>query len=359
MTHSVDLRPIGRRTRNLRSSRWFVVLLLVSVSACGGQSVTFVASKAKIGPADTVTLSGAFRDAEGGLEVGLESSTGGTAFEPTGQTTTTASSGAFTFSYKPSSPGMTNLRAVLVKGGKSVTTDELTVTVLEATSIKTRLGHSTEVGLGEKGTLVGAVSPAERGRAVTLEASTDGETWVSVGAPATTDGEGSFMLSAPTDAYGAIQVRATAIETLVHEAASGKAFKIFVVDYEAAAAQYQSCVEPANTAGDATNTAVGRYTAGTIPWSALKKTTMLYAQAVADEIRCLEDHSWPPSIAGIVRDLAQQEAVVLDATRKATAAKTSDAYFAAFGTDFRSATDKGASDAKKIRRALELPARTG
>ncbi|MDR7086171.1 hypothetical protein J2X11_001010 [Aeromicrobium panaciterrae] len=319
--------------------------------------MSFVASRSKVGPADTITLSGAFSDKVAGLEVELQSSTRGSAFEPTGQATITDSSGAYTFSYKPGSRVKTSLRVVLVNGDKTVVSRELAITVLEATAIKSHLEGPTEVALDEKVTVIGTVSPAELGRAVTLEATVDGTTWVSVGAPVTTANNGSFTLRAPTTNAGAITVRATVLETPQHAAASGKPMNFFVIDHEAAA-HYLSCVKPANEAGDALNTAISRHNAGAISWSALKKATTVYAQGLDEEIRCLKNYSWPSLVAGLISDLARQEAVVYDATKRALSAKTSATYLAAFGTDFRKAGDRGASDGAKIRRGLGLPAST-
>ncbi len=179
MTHLLELLRRVRNTRHLRSVNGFLAFLLMfSLSACGGQSVSLVASKYTVGPADTITLSGALSDEKAGLEVELQSSAGGSAFQATGQSTTTDRSGAYTFSYKPKSPGKTNLRVVLVSGAKPVPTHAIVITVLEATEIKSQLRGSSEVSLGERDTVVGVVLPAERGRAVWLETSTDGTTWV-------------------------------------------------------------------------------------------------------------------------------------------------------------------------------------
>ncbi len=135
--------------------------------------------------------------------------------------------------------------------------------------------------------------------------------------------------------------------------------KLFVSDYRAAAAQYLSCVYTANKAGEASNAAISKYDAGEISWSTLKTTSKVYAQRVAEQIRCLRNFPWPRSVAGLIRDLAQQAAVVFDATMRAISAKTSATYFAAFGADFRKAEEAGGSAAEKIRRKLGLPESAG
>ncbi len=360
MTHSLELLRRVRNPRHLRSVNGFLAFLLMfSLSACGGQSVSLVASKYKVGPADTITLSGAFSDEKAGLEVELQSSTGSSAFEPTGQATTTDRSGAYTFSYKPSSPGKTNLRVVLVNGAKPVVTRELVITVLEATAIKSHLSGRPK-WVSERETPSSAPSRRQneavwcRSKHRPME-----RPGLRSVAAVTTDSDGSFTLGAPTTGAGAMKVRPTVSETQTHEAASGAPMKLFVSDYKAAGAQYLSCVYTANKAGEASNAAISKYDAGEISWSALKKTNKVYAQGVAEQIRCLKNYSWPPSVAGLVRDLAQQAAVVLDATMTAISAKTSASYFAAFGAEFRKAEEAGGSDAEKIRRKLGLPESAG
>ncbi len=359
MTHSLESPRRGRKIPHSRSIRGLLALLLATLlTACGGQPASLEASRYKVGPGDTITLSGASSDEMAGLKVQLQSSVNGSAFEDTGQATTTDRSGAYTFSYKPRSRGKTTLR-VVINGAKSVTTREIAITLLDATQIESHLRGSSEVGLGERDIIVGTVSPAERGRVVSLETSTDGTTWIAVPAAVTTDADGSFTLRAPTTGAGAMRVRPTVSETPTHTAANGTPIKLFVSDYRAAGNQYLNCIYASNRAGEASNAAISEYDAGVISWSDLKKATKVYAQSVAEQITCLKNYSWPPSVAGPVRDLARQDAVIYDATMEASSAETAASYYAAFGADFRRADDAGQSAAAKIRRKLGLPASAG
>jgi hypothetical protein len=338
-----------------------VTLTLVVLTSCSSSpkkaTATLVASQSKIGVGSSVTLTGAVTKRTAGLIVHLESGSAG-AYTATDQAASTDGSGAYSFTYKPSTAGVVTVRAEVTDGNKVIDSPDVSLTVLGATSVTAALSHA-EVGLGKNASITGRVAPAITGRAVTLQTSPDGTTWTSTAATTTTDSSGGFDLMAPTAAAGSTRLRILAAESATDAEGTSVAVTLYVADYKAAGARYLACVKPGNSAGDKVNKASIAYNAGTFSFSDLKKSDAAYANALKAEITCFEGYSWPPSVAGLVKDIGLQAAVDADSETQVSHAKTLDVYNALSGArEVTAAATAASADAAKIRHGLGLPARS-
>lgn len=205
-----DGHHVGHRT--LFSAPMPAVLVLAVGTSCSSApnakaKATLVASKSRINPGDSVTLSGAFSTRKPGLDVRLESSDGtGATFTATGDAAATDGSGSYTLNYRPDQPGQVSVRIEVTDGTKKTASTPIQLTVLAATTVTARLIGAAEIVLGKRTTMTGHVTPAVLGRAVGMESSVDGAQWTATHSTTATDGAGKFTISVPIEPAGPVQL---------------------------------------------------------------------------------------------------------------------------------------------------------
>jgi hypothetical protein len=338
-------------------------LAAAALTACSSPepTATLVSADAKVQPGQVVTVSGAFSKHTAGLPVMLQLGGASGMFGDTGQATTTDGSGAYRFTYLPATSGSLTLRAQVTDGKHATLSDAIQVLYLRATTVRAGLPNNpSEIALHAKLALSGTVLPATAGRSVQLEGSPDGAAWTAAAGTATaTDAHGAFRLTVPTGSAGPLQLRAVATEADPNAAGTSSVVKVYVADYQAAAKQYLACVTPGNKAADVVNTAANSVDNGTGTLAALDGVTAAYAAALRAQITCFQQYVWPPSVAGLVKDLAAQDAVNADVATQQSRA-TTIANYAAYNSNPESnaASTAAGADASKIRQALGLPARS-
>jgi hypothetical protein len=308
---------------------------------------------------DNVALSGAVSHKKAGMPVHLEIGNG-TTFTDSGQSSTTDAAGSFALTYKTSTAGPMSFRVSITDGSKAIQSGDVTVGVLSTTGVVAAIqGGDDEVGVGSKASVAGKVTPAKAGRSVALQTSSGGGQWTTTKSSTKTDSTGGFTLPFPTSASGKIAVRviAAASDTAAEGVSAG--VSLHVADYKAAGAKYVACVKDWNAAVDAQSKAIDQLNAGSIDLSALQKTDAALADAGRREISCMTSYAWPPSADALVKDLNAQTAVIVDTEVRVSKAQSTDAYTSiATETSTSTAEDAASADAAKIRRALDLPARS-
>jgi hypothetical protein len=338
-----------------------VVTSLAALSSCSSPAkatASLVASKTKVGPGDAAVMTGAFSKRKAGLPVRLET-VSGTAYQATGDALATDGSGSYKFSYTATTPGQVSLRVVVTDGKKEIASPSVQITVLGATTIRAALvGGVKEVGLAKTATISGSIAPKEAGRTVSLDTSPDGNVWTSTKQGTSTAADGTFEITVPTDSAGPVQLRAVVAESSTNAAGQSSVLRLYIADYKAAGAKYLACVKAANSAIDVREKAAASFDAGSISLTALEKTDTALSKAERTQITCFGSYAWPPSVASLIDDLAEQNAVVVDAATRMAHAATPDAYHAIlYSPELQAAESAGSADAAKIRRGLGLPAR--
>lgn len=343
----------------------FLLLAVVAAALTGCSSpqptMTLVAADGKAQPGQPVTFSGAFSKHTAGLPVKLQVADAAGVFTDTGQATTTDGAGAYRFSYMPTSSGDQTLKAQVIDGNHTTLSAPVTVIALHSSVVRAALANNaSEVALHETLALTGTVTPASAGRTVQLESSPDGAAWAPVpGATGTTDATGRFRLVVPTTIAGALQLHAVVTEADPNATGESSIITIYVADYKTAGRKYLACVTAGNKAIDRVNNDANAVDNGSGTLTTLDAATAAYAAALRAQIGCFQSFTWPPSVSGLVKDIASQDAVNADISNQQSHT-TNVADYAAFNTspEETAAAAAGSADAAKIRRGLGLPARS-